>query len=131
MAPNSPLGVFWDPHPDTPTPDGIQVPLFILLGLINALVLGLGISFLLFGYSLVSAIGCASRSLTRAAHLSIGWVLVSWWLHDSLHMVIGMEPGGLLAIEYGFHVTLMMAGLTVAYFFVDALRGNQVASASC
>ena len=126
LAPNGPLGVFWDPHPDTPNPTGVQVPLYILLGLINAVVLGLGISFLLFGYPLVSNVGGASRRLTRAAHLAIGWVLVSWWLHDNLHMVIGMEPGGLLGIEYGFHVTLMIAGLILAAFFIEALRGQGV-----
>jgi hypothetical protein len=131
LEPNSPLGVFWDPHPETAEPTGIQVPLFMLLGLINALMLGLGVSFLLFGYPLVSAIGCASRGLARAAHLAIGWILVSWWLHDSLHMVAGMELGALLGIEYGFHVTVMIAGLVVAYFFIDALRGSEAASATC
>lgn len=131
LEPNSPLGVFWDPHPDAPDPTGVQIPLFILLGLITAVVLGLGVSFLLFGYPLVSAIGCASQGLTRATHLAIGWLLITWWLHDSLHMVVGMDPGGMLALEYGFHVTLMAAGLIVAYFFVDAMRGAQTAAASC
>lgn len=133
VAPNAPLGMFWDPHPEVAAPTGIEVPLFMLLGAIEALVLGLGISFLLFGYQLVSAIGCASEGLTRAAHLSIGWVLVSWWLHDSLHMIVGLETGALLAVEYGFHVTLMIAGLVVAYFFIDALRGRETApeAASC
>jgi len=132
LAPNGPLGVFWDPHPETPNPTGVQVPLYILLGLINAVVLGLGVSFLLFGYPLVSAVGGASRRLTRAAHIAIGWVLVSWWLHDNLHMVIGMELGGLLGIEYGFHVTLMIAGVTTAAFFLKALRGQELrAGAAC
>jgi hypothetical protein len=64
---------------------------------------------------------------------SVGWVLVSWWLHDSLHMIVGWETGALLAVEYGFHVTLMIAGLVVAYFFVDALRRRETApeAASC
>ena len=135
VAPNAPLGVFWDPHPDITVPDitvpmGIQGSLFTLLSAINALVLGLGIAFLLFGYPLVMAIGCASRGLTRAAHLSIGWLLVSPWLHDSLHMVVGLETGPLLAVEYGIHATAMIAGLIVAYFFVDALRGREAAPAT-
>ncbi|MGH2522515.1 MAG: hypothetical protein ACRDH2_08425 [Anaerolineales bacterium] len=39
-----------------------------------------------------------------------------------MHTHIGWEYNGLLAIEYGFHVTLMIAGLVVAYFFLTLLR---------
>jgi hypothetical protein len=32
---------------------------------------------------------------------------------------------GLLAIEYGFHVTVMVAGVILVYFFLNVLRGRR------
>jgi hypothetical protein len=93
-----------------------------MLNIFEALTFGLGISFLIFGYPLVRAISPASRGLTHAAHLSIAWLLLNWWIHDSLHIHVGMVLNGLLAIEYGFHVTLMLAGVILAIFYMTLLR---------
>lgn len=119
--PNGPLGSFWAPHPETPIPTAGQLPLFLLIGVLEAVMLGGAFSFLLFGFPLVEAIGSASRGLARAAQVSIAWLLGNWWAHDSLHMHVGHDTGALLAIEYGFHVTLMLAGTILAIFFVKAL----------
>ncbi|MCI0441152.1 MAG: hypothetical protein L0177_18775 [Chloroflexi bacterium] len=120
-APNGPLGGFWGTAPG-PEPSGVQVPLFMLLGLIEALVSAFGVAFYLFGYPVVSAISVAPRGLTRATHISISWSLFSWWSHGSLHIVNGVDPGGLLAIDYGYHVTLIVAALIIASFFWTLLR---------
>ena len=77
---------------------------------------------LIFGYSLVQATGAASRGLTLATHLSLTWILVQWWAHSSLHQSIGEDMGALLGIEYGFHVTIMLASLIIINFFVTVLR---------
>jgi hypothetical protein len=122
-SPNGPLGGFWAPSPDFPAPTPGQIPLFILLNIFEAVTFGLGVSFLFFGLPLVRAIPVASLSLTRLAHLSISWLLLNWWPHDSLHVFNGHNMAGLLAIEYGFHVTLMLAGAVLAVFFLKALRG--------
>ncbi|MBI3242951.1 MAG: hypothetical protein HYZ49_11725 [Chloroflexi bacterium] len=121
-SPNAPLGTFWAPAPGIPQPSSAQLPLFILLNLAEALTFGMGVSFLIFGYPLVRAISPASVNLTRATHISIAWLLFNWWPHDSLHLHVGLELNGLLAIEYGFHVTLMLAGAIVAAFFLTILR---------
>ena len=70
----------------------------------------------------------ARRPDSRAAHLSIAWLLSNWWPHDSLHIHNGLNLGGLLGIEYGFHITLMIAGLIVAYFFLTLLRQERAVS---
>jgi len=127
-GPNGPLGTFWAPSPEEPQPVGTQLALFILLKIAEALTFGLGISFLMFGYPVARAIAPASKSLTRAAHLSIAWLLFSWWPHDSLHIHNGMDLNGLLAIEYGFHVTLMIAGMILAYFFLTIVRQRTVSA---
>ncbi len=126
--PNGPLGAFWAPHPGVSEATGIQIPLFLILGLVEALTFGVGVSFLIFGYPLVKAIGPASESMSRAAHLSIAWFLINWWPHDSLHIHNGVELNGLLAIDYAFHITLIIAGLILACFFVTLLRQERAVS---
>ena len=121
-SPNGPLGGFWRPSADFPKPTNAQLPLFILLNLAEALTFGFGISFLIFGYPLMQTLLPASKGLTLAAHLSIAWLLFSWWPHDSLHVANGMNMNGLLAIEYGFHVTLMITGAILVYFFLALVR---------
>ncbi len=128
--PNGPLGRFWAPHPSIPPATGAQLPLFMLLGATEALAFGLGISFLVFGYSTLKANVSVSPALGRTAHLSIVWLLASWWPHDSLHLHNGMNLSGLLAIEYAFHVTLIIAGVILARFFMIAVRAPGPRSAS-
>lgn len=120
--PNGPLGAFWAPAHDVPPAAGAQIPLFMLLGTLEALTFGLGVSFLLFGYSTLKAIPSVSAPLARGAHLAISWLLLNWWAHDSLHVHNGMNLNGLLRIEYGFHVTLMIAGAVLARFFLAIVR---------
>ena len=123
-SPNAPLGGFWRPDPLSPAPTAAQLPLFILLNMAEGLTFGGGISFLLFGFPMLRAISPASERLTRIVHLAIAWSLLNWWPHDSLHIHVGMNLGGLLAIEYGFHVTLMICGAIMAWFFLVLLRGR-------
>ncbi len=120
--PHGPLGAFWAPDPSVPQAVGVQVPLFMLLGVFEALAFGLGVAFLLFGYSPLKATFPVSAPLARAAHLSIAWLLLNWWAHDSLHLHNGMNLNGLLGIEYVFHVTLIVAGAVLARFFVTLVR---------
>jgi hypothetical protein len=120
--PSGPLGGFWRPAAEMPGPAGLEIAFGLLLKIAEGLTFGLGISFLVFGYPLVRAISPASHGLTRAAHLSIAWLLANWYPHDSLHIHNGMDLGGLLAIEYAFHITLMIAGVVLARFFMILLR---------
>ena len=76
----------------------------------------------LFGYSWMRSAGPAPTALTRAAHLSIAWVLLNWWSHDSFHIANGLDMGGLLAIEYAYHFTLMLAGAITAAWFITVLK---------
>ena len=122
LEPNGPLGGFWEPHADLEDATGIQVPLFIILGVAEALLFGLGVAFVGFGYPLLNAIRHTSNAWTKATYVSIAWMFLSWWAHGSLHVHNGSELNGLLAIEYGFHLTLMAAALIIAYFFLTTLR---------
>lgn len=127
-SPNGPLGGFWRPSADFPQPTDAQLPLFILLNVAEALAFGFGISFVIFGYPLMQTILPASKGLTLGANLSVAWLLLNWWPHDSLHVANGMNLNGLLVIEYGFHITLIIAGVILAYFFLRLVRQRAVQS---
>jgi purine-nucleoside phosphorylase len=75
------------------------------------------------------AAGIAPTPLARLAHISIAWVLINWWSHDSFHIANGLDLGGLLVIEYAYHVTLMTAGAIAAAWFVAVLRTSRLAAA--
>lgn len=122
--------VLWPPVEGGPEPTSGQLPFFIFLAAIESVLLGLGISFLIFGFSLISRISSGSKPLTWAMYLAVGWWMVSWWPHDNLHIHVGNDMQGLLYIEYGFHLTLIVAALIVAYGFLQFLREGLGKSAS-
>ena len=95
--------ILWPPSNEI-VPTATQLPFFIALSAIEALIFGLGVGFLIFEWR-----------PTSASFWAISWLLVSWWPHDNLHIHNALEPIGLLKIEYGFHVTLIIASLIIAY----------------
>jgi hypothetical protein len=124
--PTIPLGqLLWQVAPDAmnmgPEPSGMQVVFLIGVSIFEGLGFGLGVAFLVFGYPLVQRLAQGSRTLAIAAQLSITWWLVSWWPHDNLHRTMGSDYNSLIAVEYAFHVTLLLGAAVVAYAFVRAL----------
>jgi hypothetical protein len=97
------------------------IPLVVGLKAFEGLALGTGIAFLIYGYPLLKRAG-ESQLLTLLAYLAIGWYLVNWWPHDNLHLVNGLNLWGLLGIEYGFHLTLMISAGVLAFFFYRVIR---------
>lgn len=126
LSPTMPLGKFWAPSGIMPSAVGIQVPMLILLNILEVITFGLGVSFLVFGWQYLRPVSPASRRLTVASFVSIAWLLISWWPHDSLHAHIGENMGSFLAVEYGFHVTLMIAGVILGVFILTLLRRRDV-----
>ena len=115
--------ILWPPPADLGVaPTAGQIPFFIFLAVFEAITLGLGVAFLLFGFAPLGRALGESGWRTWAAYLSIGWFLVSWWPHNNLHTHNGMDLQGLLYIEYGSHLTLMVAGLVLAYSLMTLLR---------
>lgn len=117
-----PLGpVLWPNAPGMPAPSPMQFPFFVVLVAIESLLLGAGVAFLVLGWSRMRARTGEDRTGALLQFLSLGWLLVSWWPHDNLHRHVGEEYTGLLGIEYGFHVTLILASLILAYYFWERL----------
>ena len=117
--------VIWPAQPGSPEPSAGQLPFFIFLSVFEAVAFGLGISFLLFGFPAILRLARGSRLRAWAMYLSVGWFLVSWWPHDNLHIHNGADLQGLLHIEYGFHVTLIIAAVVLAYSLLTMLRPGE------
>ena len=115
-----------------PNPPGVVMPpqpvlgLYIALSVGEALLFGLGVAFLAFGLRLVRGARLSPR-LTWATYLSVAWFLINWWPHDNFHRANGFDLTGLIRIEYGFHATLYLAGIVVAWFFIAVLRRERSA----
>lgn len=114
--------VIWPISAEIPSPAPAQIPYFILLSVFDSLFFGLGIAFVLFGWTLVRRMANDSRLLGWALYFSITYLLVSWWPHFNLHNATGFDLQGLLYIDYGFHIPLMISGAVVAYGFMNLFR---------
>jgi hypothetical protein len=109
------------PAPPGFTPPVSLLPFFVVLGLVESLAFGAGVAFLIFGFPLIARTG-VNASAAWGGYLGIAWSLVNWWAHDGFHRVNGLRFTGLLGIEYGFHVTLILGGLLSVYFFLSVAR---------
>jgi hypothetical protein len=117
--------VLFPASPDWPVPEGRQLLLLGGFAAVEALALGLGVAFLALGWPIVRRIVGPSRPATLAAYLATAWLLGNWWLHDNLHLTNGVNINGLIAIEYAFHATLIVAGGVVGWQLLhSAERGH-------
>lgn len=136
--PAVPVGqILWPTLDVTPASAGMPpyLPFLILISILEALTFGLGVAFVVFGLPLVRRVPVWSPTLRAAVFVSISWFLLSWWPHDGFHRSLGLNMWGLVAIEYIFHVTLMIAAGILALAFArlvqqaaGAARAPQVAA---
>lgn len=103
-------------------PTAAQIPFFILLAVGDVILLGLGVSFLIFGFPLIRQVSPDSRARAWAMYLAIGYLMVSWWPHLNMHVSNGIDFGGLLFIDYVFHLPLEIAGVVLAYCAFSIFR---------
>jgi hypothetical protein len=86
--------------------------------------LGLGVSFLLFGFPVIRKVSPDSRVRAWAMYLSIGYLMVSWWPHLNMHASNGIDFQGLLYIDLFFHLPLEVAGVALALSFISLMRNR-------
>ncbi len=55
-------------------------------------------------------------------YLSIGYLMFSCWPHLNMHAANGIDFGGLLVIDFVFHLPLEVAGVVLAYSFFSLFR---------
>ncbi|HTK04962.1 MAG TPA: hypothetical protein VL500_05220 [Candidatus Eisenbacteria bacterium] len=113
--------MIWPPAEGATPPTAAQIPHLMFLSGVEAIALGLGVAFLVLAWPMVKRVPAADRKRTVAAYLSLSWLLINWWSHDNMHAHNGENFDGLIRIEYGYHVTLVIAALIVAHWFLKAL----------
>ncbi|MET8543774.1 hypothetical protein ABZW03_24440, partial [Kitasatospora sp. NPDC004799] len=101
----------------TAVPPGYRVG-FRLLYLCENLAFGAGLSFLVLGFPAVLRQG-RSFGLSLLAHLSVGWLLVSWWPQDNLYrLTAATDWPRQTAMVFVFNVPLMLAAVVLVAFFL-------------
>jgi acyl-CoA synthetase (AMP-forming)/AMP-acid ligase II len=109
-------GVLWPGSTDLSAVPQPWATLFTGLYLAELAALVVGVGFLLLGRPAMVRQG-RSPGLTAAAHLAIGWLLVSWWPQDNLYRLAAKDDWPQQAtLVYVFNVTLMIAAAVVAVF---------------
>ena len=112
------LGVLVFPVPAAPPASpAVGTSAHVVVGAVEALALGLGVAFAIFGWPRV--LGDAgqkgpARYRAFAVCLSVTWLLVSWWIQDVTNRQIGAGPGSLPYVDLGFHVSLMVCAAVLA-----------------
>jgi hypothetical protein len=109
-------------------PTAAQLPQLMFLAAGDALLLGLGVSFLLFGFPVVRRVSPDSKLRAWVMYLSIGHLMVSWWPHLNMHAANGIDFGGLLFIDYIFHLPLEVAGVALALSFITLMKSRTSSS---
>ena len=87
----------------------------MLYEVLQGIAFGVGLAWLLFGRRLTN--------LPTSSYLAIGWLLVSWFPHGAFHQSISeINWAALAGLEYGFHLTMIVAAALVARDMVRQLR---------
>ena len=125
FGPNGPLGGFWGVEEGDTDPTGGALAALISAQLVEFVAFGVGLAWIAYGWQIVRRL---SEPLAVPTFIAIAWSLVSWAPHSAFHQSLGEENwGGLAAIEWGFHVTLVISAFIIAMFVWRALRGADVA----
>lgn len=99
-----------------------QISYFIILAAWDAVFLGLGVAFLLFGMPVLRKVSPDSSVRAWVMYLSIGFLTVSWWPHLNMHASNGIDFQSLLYLDYGFHVPLMISAAALIYSFISIAK---------
>lgn len=126
---NGPVGQMLWPPAEGPDPEGANLVLLMVIGFIEVIAFGLGACMLAFGLPAARRIAGTAGPYATGVWLAISWILLNWVPHTALHMHHGniLTPadfGGLVAIEYGFHFTLILCGGLLMHAVFRTRGGN-------
>ena len=104
----------WPAGHGVPMPPQSLLPAYMAISAIEALAFGFAVAFAVFGWSAIRDLQLGARWLNRMLFVSLVWLIGNWWIHDSLHMNVGLDMNRLLYIELAFHMTLLGCGVVLA-----------------
>jgi len=103
----------WPMGSDVPMPPANLLPAYIAISAIEALAFGFAVAFVLFGWPAIRELRLGAPWLNKMLFVTLFWFIGNWWIHDNLHMHIGLDMSRLLYIEYGFHMSLLACASTL------------------
>lgn len=115
--------IIWPDPANAIPPSSIQLVLFMVISIFEALLFGFGVAFLVFGWPRVRQT-TENRSWATTVFLAITWSLISWWPHDNMHRANGENIWGLIRIEYIFHLSLYIVAIVLALYFCKILTNT-------
>ena len=129
MSPAAPLGAaLWPVSPDFADPGPGALVNFLIQGIVASFAFGFGIAFLLFGWPPVKGV-LGPGALAGGVYVSLAFLLLSPWVHDSLHQVLGEGIDGIVLLGYLFHLSIIPAALVLVYaVFRLSSRGAEASS---
>ena len=104
----------WPMSHDVPMPPPNLLPGYMALSVVEALAFGFAVAFVVFGWPAIRDLRLGAPWLNRMLFVTLAWFMGNWWIHDSLHMHIGLDMNRLFYIELGFHMTMLACGVTLA-----------------
>lgn len=103
----------WPMSSGVPMPPANLLPAYIAISAIEASAFGLAVAFVLFGWPAIRGLRLGAAWLNRMLFATLVWFLGNWWIHDNLHMHIGLDMSRMLYIEYGFHISMLACATTL------------------
>ena len=105
-------------------PAGLQTPFVMGSVLVQAIGIGVGLALLPNAQAFIDTLARMAggrRGIAVLSLLSLEWILVSWIPHVGLHQHVSPSDFWALgSIEWGFHATLVGAGLILVRFLYVA-----------
>ncbi len=112
--------IIWPISPDLGIPAVTVYPMIGMLSFFEALLFGLGVAFVIFGWDILKKL--PSKLTKIMLYTSVAWLLLSWWPHDSLHLSVGNNIRNQLMLEFIFHIPTMLAQICLVYALIALLQ---------
>ena len=106
--------MIWPMTPEAPMPPPNLLPFYIAISVIESLAFGFAVAFAAFGWPAIRDLRLGAPWLNKLLFVTLCWFMGNWWIHDHLHMHIGLDMNRLLYIEIVFHMSLLACGVTLA-----------------
>ena len=104
----------WPMGHDVSMPPPTLLPGYIAVSAIEALAFGFAVAFAVFGWSTIRKLRLGAPWLNGMLFVTLIWFTGNWWIHDNLHMNVGLDMNRLLYIELAFHMTMIACGVVLA-----------------
>ena len=112
----------WPMRSDIPAPPPALLPGYIALSAIEALAFGFAVALGLFGWPSIRKLPLGATWINKMLLTTLCWLTGNWWIHDHLHMQVGLDMNRIIYIEIAFHMTLLACGVITALGLVRFAR---------